>query len=56
MSLVHSRIGRVFYGRTSVSGGLGTCYKINTHAALNHHFRTFGGFLEELIESVDIDC
>ena len=26
MSLVHSRIGRVFYGRPSVSGGLGIRY------------------------------
>ncbi|CAG8544292.1 22069_t:CDS:2, partial [Dentiscutata erythropus] len=57
MALVHSRIGRVFYGRSNtVSGGLGSCYKIHTHHALNHHFKTFNGFLEDQIEILMIDC
>ncbi|CAG8517021.1 9867_t:CDS:2 [Cetraspora pellucida] len=57
MALVHSRIGRVFYGRSNnVSGGLGSCYKIHTHQALNHHFKTFSGFLEDQIEMLMIDC
>ncbi|RIB15149.1 cytidine deaminase-like protein [Gigaspora rosea] len=57
MALVHSRIGRVFYGRSNnASGGLGSYYKIHTHHALNHHFKTFNGFLEDQIEMLMIDC
>lgn len=57
MALVHSRIGRVFYGRSNnASGGLGSYYKIHTHHALNHHFKTFNGFLKDQIEMLMIDC
>ncbi|CAG8444517.1 8266_t:CDS:2 [Diversispora eburnea] len=57
MALVHSRVNRVFYGRSNnLSGGLGSCYKIHTHEALNHHFKTYKGFLEDQIEMLEIDC
>ena len=57
MALVHSRIGRVFYGRpNTVSGGLGSCYKIHAHNSLNHHFKSFKGLLQHKIDVLLIDC
>ncbi|CAG8558714.1 14193_t:CDS:10 [Rhizophagus irregularis] len=57
MALVHSRIGRVFYGHSNkVSGGLGSCYKIHTHNSLNHHFKVFKGLLQHKIDDLSIDC
>ncbi|RGB35162.1 cytidine deaminase-like protein [Rhizophagus diaphanus] len=57
MALVHSRIGRVFYGHSNkVSGGLGSCYKIHTHNSLNHHFKVFKGLLQHKIYDLSIDC
>jgi tRNA-specific adenosine deaminase 3 len=57
MALVHSRIGRVFYGHSNtVSGGLGSCYKIHTHNSLNHHFKVFKGLLQHKIDALSIDC
>lgn len=57
MALVHSRIGRVFYGTTSVDGALGTRFKIHTQRDLNHHFEVYKGILSkqcgELISSDD---
>lgn len=48
MALVHSRIRRVFYGCTdSVTGALGSRYKIHTQVGLNHHFEVFCDVLEE---------
>ena len=48
MALVHSRIRRVFYGCTdSVTGALGSSYKVHTQVGLNHHFEVFRGVLEE---------
>lgn len=42
MALVHSRIGRVFYGHTNeLAGGLGTHFKIHVQTDLNHHFEVF---------------
>lgn len=45
MALLHSRIRRVFYGcSNSLSGGLGTLFKIHVQPGLNHHFEVFRGF------------
>ena len=53
MALIHSRIRRVFYGCTdSVTGALGSRYKIHTLAGLNHHFEVFCGVLEEECRTV----
>lgn len=53
MALVHSRIRRVFYGCSdSVTGALGSRYKIHTQAGLNHHFEVFRGVLEEKCRTV----
>ncbi|GBC00524.1 hypothetical protein RclHR1_03890009 [Rhizophagus clarus] len=57
MALVHSRIGRVFYGHSNtVSGGLGSCYKIHAHNSLNHHFKVFKELLQHKIDALSIDC
>ena len=57
MALVHSRIGRVFYGHSNtVSGGLGSCYKLHTHNSLNHHFKSFKGLLQHKIDVLLTDC
>ncbi|CAI2168068.1 6515_t:CDS:2 [Funneliformis geosporum] len=58
MALVHSRVRRVFYGRSNtVSGGLGSCYKIHTHNSLNHHFKSFKGLSQHKIDDLPlIDC
>lgn len=45
MALVHSRIGRVFYSRSTRTGCLGTLYKIHSYPSLNHHYRVFKGVL-----------
>ena len=47
MALVHSRIGRVFYGTASSDGALGTKYKIHTQKDLNHRFEVFKGVLSQ---------
>ncbi|XP_021339416.1 probable inactive tRNA-specific adenosine deaminase-like protein 3 isoform X2 [Mizuhopecten yessoensis] len=42
MALVHSRIGRVFYGSTfPKEGALGSKYKLHTQTGLNHHYQVF---------------
>lgn len=41
MALVHSRIGRVFYGSSHPAGALGTHYKIHCQQGLNHHYKVF---------------
>ncbi|KAI5613423.1 putative inactive tRNA-specific adenosine deaminase-like protein 3 [Silurus asotus] len=43
MALVHSRIGRVFYGAPSPDGALGTKFKIHCQKGLNHHFDVYQG-------------
>jgi tRNA-specific adenosine deaminase 3 len=46
MALVHSRIGKVFYGTEDKdSGGLGGLEALHTLPALNHHFGVFKGIL-----------
>ncbi|XP_056146032.1 probable inactive tRNA-specific adenosine deaminase-like protein 3 [Lampris incognitus] len=47
MALVHSRIGRVFYGTASADGAFGTKYKIHTQKDLNHRFEVFKGVLRQ---------
>ena len=47
MALVHSRIGRVFYGKPDKDGGgLGSKYKIHLQDGLNHHFEVYCGLIE----------
>ncbi|XP_060071961.1 probable inactive tRNA-specific adenosine deaminase-like protein 3 [Ylistrum balloti] len=42
MALVHSRIGRVFYGKSyPKEGALGSKYKLHTQTGLNHHYLVF---------------
>lgn len=47
MALIHSRAKRVFYGRKSQNGGLGSLCKIHTVKDLNHHYEVFAGLLED---------
>ncbi|XP_029936036.1 putative inactive tRNA-specific adenosine deaminase-like protein 3 isoform X2 [Myripristis murdjan] len=53
MALVHSRIGRVFYGTSSADGALGTKYKIHTQKDLNHRFEVFRGVLSKQCEHLN---
>lgn len=56
MALVHSRIGRVFYGVASADGALGTKFKIHAQKDLNHRFEVYRGVLSgdcEDLRSVD---
>lgn len=53
MALVHSRIGRVFYGTTSADGAFGTKYKIHSHKDLNHRFEVYKGVLGEQCEDLN---
>ncbi|XP_064603582.1 probable inactive tRNA-specific adenosine deaminase-like protein 3 [Liolophura sinensis] len=46
MSLLHSRVQRVFYGKQQASGALGSCYKLHVQAGLNHHYEVFRGVQE----------
>ncbi|XP_075870139.1 putative inactive tRNA-specific adenosine deaminase-like protein 3 isoform X2 [Nelusetta ayraudi] len=43
MALVHSRVGRVFYGAPSADGALGTNFKLHTRRDLNHRFEVYSG-------------
>lgn len=53
MALVHSRIGRVFYGTVDEAvGGLGFRYKIHTQQGINHHFDVYRGVLEQLCKQL----
>lgn len=53
MALVHSRIGRAFYGTSSEDGALGTKFKIHTQKDLNHRFEVFKGVLAEQCKELD---
>lgn len=53
MALVHSRIGRVFYGTPSADGALGTKYKLHTQKDLNHHFEVYRGILSRQCEDLE---
>ena len=41
MALLHSRVRRVVYARSSSQGGLGTLYKIHAHKDMNHKFSVY---------------
>ena len=41
MSLIHSRIRRLFYRYRSSDGALGSKFSIHTLESLNHHFEAF---------------
>lgn len=53
MALVHSRIGRVFYGTASADGALGTKYKVHTQKDLNHRFEVYKGVLNKQCEDLN---
>ncbi|CAJ1078715.1 probable inactive tRNA-specific adenosine deaminase-like protein 3 isoform X2 [Xyrichtys novacula] len=52
MALVHSRVGRVFYGAASADGALGTKFKIHSQKDLNHRFEVYKGVLGEQCEDL----
>ncbi|KAK5608554.1 adenosine deaminase, tRNA-specific 3 [Crenichthys baileyi] len=54
MALVHSRIGRVFYGAASADGALGTNFKIHAQKDLNHRFEVYRGVLSEQCEDLNM--
>ncbi|XP_030826161.1 probable inactive tRNA-specific adenosine deaminase-like protein 3 [Camarhynchus parvulus] len=41
MALLHARVRRVFYGRPSAQGALGTRYGLHGHPRLNHRYRVW---------------
>ncbi|XP_010878107.2 probable inactive tRNA-specific adenosine deaminase-like protein 3 [Esox lucius] len=53
MALVHSRIGRVFYGTASIDGAFGTKFKIHAKKDLNHRFQVFQGVLGQQCEELN---
>ncbi|KAL1513924.1 hypothetical protein ABEB36_003262 [Hypothenemus hampei] len=53
MALIHSRVKRVFYGKSSDNGGLGTLYKIHVIKDLNHHYEVFRTLCENKCELVN---
>ncbi|XP_035827785.1 probable inactive tRNA-specific adenosine deaminase-like protein 3 [Aplysia californica] len=50
MALVHSRIGRVFYGSAQPAGALGSRYAIHYQPGLNHHFSVFKDCLSKVTD------
>ncbi|XP_040004371.1 probable inactive tRNA-specific adenosine deaminase-like protein 3 [Xiphias gladius] len=54
MALVHSRIGRVFYGSSSADGALGTKFKIHSQKDLNHRFDVYKGVLSKQCEDLNL--
>lgn len=52
MALVHSRIGRVFYGAAAAHGALGTRFKIHAQKGLNHRFEVYRGVLRTQCEEL----
>uniref|UniRef100_A0A0B6Y6V9 CMP/dCMP-type deaminase domain-containing protein n=1 Tax=Arion vulgaris TaxID=1028688 RepID=A0A0B6Y6V9_9EUPU len=55
MALVHSRIGRVFYGSSQPSGALGSHYKLHCQTGLNHHYSVFSGCLRRETDQLYAD-
>uniref|UniRef100_A0A3Q3XAW9 CMP/dCMP-type deaminase domain-containing protein n=1 Tax=Mola mola TaxID=94237 RepID=A0A3Q3XAW9_MOLML len=53
MALVHSRIGRVFYGSVSADGALGTKFKVHSQKDLNHRFDVYKGVLARQCENLN---
>lgn len=47
MALVHSRVKRIFYGCSSIDGGLESLTSIHLLKGINHRFEVFGGILEK---------
>jgi tRNA-specific adenosine deaminase 3 len=45
MALVHSRIGRVFYGMEMADGAFRTNFQIHSKQSLNHHFPVYSNVL-----------
>ncbi|XP_038160028.1 probable inactive tRNA-specific adenosine deaminase-like protein 3 [Cyprinodon tularosa] len=56
MALVHSRIGRVFYGTGSAHGALGSRMKIHVHKDLNHRFQVYSGVLRGECQALQGDA
>ncbi|CAH1775970.1 unnamed protein product [Owenia fusiformis] len=54
MGLLHSRIGRVFYGEASKEGALGSRYKLHVQQGLNHHFKVFRGILSNKCKALEM--
>ncbi|XP_026232924.1 probable inactive tRNA-specific adenosine deaminase-like protein 3 [Anabas testudineus] len=54
MALVHSRIGRVFYGNTAADGALGTKFRVHSQKDLNHHFEVYRGILSKQCEDLNV--
>lgn len=52
MALVHSRIGRVFYGAAFADGALGSKYKIHSQKDLNHRFEVYRGVMSKQCEDL----
>lgn len=52
MALVHSRIGRIFYGTGSADGAFGTKYKLHSQKDLNHRFEVYKGVLGRQCEEL----
>lgn len=52
MALLHSRIGRVFYGAPSADGALGTNFKLHTQRDLNHRFEVYSGVMGKQCEEL----
>eukprot|EP00047_Mylnosiga_fluctuans_P020804 m.96526 g.96526 ORF g.96526 m.96526 type:complete len:175 (-) comp8636_c0_seq4:121-645(-) len=46
MALLHSRVGRVFYGESVIHGALGSAIQLHTDKRLNHRFPVFRAVLE----------
>uniref|UniRef100_A0A3Q2T566 Adenosine deaminase tRNA specific 3 n=1 Tax=Fundulus heteroclitus TaxID=8078 RepID=A0A3Q2T566_FUNHE len=53
MALVHSRVGRVFYGAAAAHGALGTRFKLHAQKDLNHRFQVYSGVLRRDCEDLD---
>lgn len=53
MGLVHSRIGRVFFGTVSADGAFGTKYKIHSQKDLNHRFEVYKGVMFRQCEELN---
>jgi len=43
MAAVHSRVAAVVYARPNAAGALGSCFRLHSLRALNHHFPVYAG-------------
>ena len=53
MALLHARVDRVFFARSSARGGFATDYGIHWRKELNHRYSVFGGWMREAASYVD---